>query len=173
MGLAGSSWVVRWYYDVWQRLPTVRTGLYGRGVIGLSAEGHARVAAFPEVMGDDLAASVAFTGEEAAVVPGAKVIVQGPRTVGDLLRRRIRAATATAQLRQHLPGAVDASRTTRADLLRIVRDRPWYAPRLVVFLAVTVLARRRSRAAIRSGDFTTWLRDESSRAVAEQPAGEA
>jgi hypothetical protein len=37
-----------------------------------------------------------------------------------------------------------------------------------------VIARRRSRRAVKAGDFTTWLRDESSRAAAaaEQPAGE-
>jgi hypothetical protein len=33
-----------------------------------------------------------------------------------------------------------------------------------VFLAVTIVARQRARRPIRRGDFSTWLRDDSSRA---------
>ena len=28
-------WTIRWYYDVWSKLPVARTGLFGRGVIGV------------------------------------------------------------------------------------------------------------------------------------------
>jgi len=31
LALSGASWLVRWYYDVWARLPEVRSGLFGRG----------------------------------------------------------------------------------------------------------------------------------------------
>jgi hypothetical protein len=176
LDLAASSRTVRWYYDVWQRLPTVRTGLYGRGVIGVSALGYERLASLPEIMGDDLAASISFGPPEAAVVPDAAVVVLPPRTTADLIRRRVRAATVVAQLHQHLPTAVDAARTTRADLARLLASEPLLAPKLVAFLAVTVVARRRSRAAVRAGDFDSWLRDESSRAggtaVPGGPAGE-
>ncbi|MEV8509136.1 glycosyltransferase [Actinoplanes sp. NPDC051475] len=160
-----SSWPVRWYYDFWQELPVVREGLFGRGVIAVAPEARRRLRALPEVMGDDLAASVAFTPAERRVVPGTRVVVHAPRTLGDLLRRRVRSVTATTQLQQVSQGAVDSARTTRADLVRVVRGRPSAAPKLVVFLAVTVVTRRRARRPIRSGDFTTWLRDESSRAA--------
>jgi hypothetical protein len=160
-----SSWPVRWYYEIWQELPAVREGLFGRGVIGVSPEARRRLRAVPDVMGDDLAASVAFTAAERRVVPGARVVVHAPRTVTDLLRRRVRSVTATTQLQRALPGTVDSARTTRADLLGIVRRRPSAAPKLAVFLAVTAVTRWRARRPIRSGDFTTWLRDESSRAA--------
>jgi glycosyltransferase involved in cell wall biosynthesis len=162
---ARSSWPVRWYYDVWQQLPVVREGLFGRGVIGVSPEARRRLRAVPDVMGDDLAASVAFAPAERRVVTAARVVVHPPRTLADLIRRRVRSVTATTQLQAALPGAVDAARTTRADLLGIVRRRPATAPKLAVFLAVTALTRWRARRPIRSGDFTTWLRDESSRAA--------
>ncbi|MFC7275727.1 glycosyltransferase family 2 protein [Paractinoplanes rhizophilus] len=165
VALDRSSWLVRWYYDVWQELPGVREGLFGRGVIAVSPEGRKRLREVPDVMGDDLAASVAFTPDERKVATGAKVVVHAPRTVGDLVRRRIRSVTATTQLQQARPGTVDSARTSRADLVEILRRRPAYAPKMAVFLAVTVVCRRRARRAIRSGDFTTWLRDESSRAA--------
>ena len=55
-----SNAVVRTYYYVWDRLPQVRHGLFGRGVFALSDEGQRRVSALPAVMSDDLAVSSAF-----------------------------------------------------------------------------------------------------------------
>ena len=34
----GCSWAVRRYYDVWERLPQVGTGLFGRGVVAVTEE---------------------------------------------------------------------------------------------------------------------------------------
>jgi Glycosyl transferase family 2 len=163
MELSGCNVFVRWYYAIWQRLPTVREGLYGRGVIAVDGEGHGRLLKLPEVMGDDFAASLSFSGEEARIVTAATVVVRAPRTIADLIRRRVRVATGVAELHRHLPTAVDAQRTSWSDLIRIVRERPTLAPKVAVFLGVTAVARWRARAAIRSGDFGTWLRDESSR----------
>jgi hypothetical protein len=165
IALDRSSWPVRWYYDIWQELPVVREGLFGRGVVAVSTEGRRRLHDLPDVMGDDLAASVAFTPAERRVVPGARVVVHPPRTVADLIRRRVRSVTATTQLQRARPGTVDSARTSKADLLAIVRGRPAAAPKLAMFLAVTALTRWRARRPIRSGDFSTWLRDESSRAA--------
>jgi hypothetical protein len=36
-------------------------------------------------------------------------------------------------------------------------------PKIAIFLAVTILARRKGKEAARKEDYTTWLRDESSR----------
>lgn len=160
--LDGCPWTVRWFYDVWERLPVVRQGLFGRGVIALSQEGHARVAALPELMGDDLAASLSFAPQERKVVESATVLVYPPRRLRDLLRRRVRSMTVTTQAatQTRLPGA----RTGKADLVGVLRAAPLRnAPKLAWFLVVTAIARSRSRRAVKAGDFTTWLRDESSR----------
>ncbi len=169
---------VRWYYEFWERLPVVRTGLFGRGVIGVNAEGKRRLGEIPDVLGDDLAASVAFEQPQRRVVSRARVRVHAPRTRADLLRRRIRSLTATTQLSERtgavaggLPGpqgeasraGLAAARTTRADLFTVVRTEPRMALRLPVFLGITVLSRRGARRQILAGDYTTWLRDESSR----------
>jgi len=163
MALSGRPWIVRWYYDVWERLPQVRAGLFGRGVIGVAAEGHRRLLDIPEVMGDDLAASVAFAPEERLVVESASVVVHAPRTVADLVRRRVRSLTSIAQLRRDRPDPVDNARTSWSDLADLLRRNPALAGKLAVFLGLTVFIRLRARKPIRQQDYTTWLRDESSR----------
>jgi glycosyltransferase involved in cell wall biosynthesis len=159
----GVAWPVRWYYDVWEQLPGVADGIFGRGVVALSAAGFERVAALPDRMADDLAMSAAFEAGERRLTHGAVVTVHPPRNWADLLRRRVRAATGTAQVYAAAEGVRTDSRTGWPDLLRIARRRPGNAPKVALFLAVAVLARRRAARAVAAGDYTTWLRDESSR----------
>ncbi|MYS22637.1 Glycosyl transferase family 2 [Streptomyces sp. DvalAA-14] len=188
--LAGCAWRVRAYYRVWTRLPAVREGLFGRGVIAVTERGWERLAALPPLMADDLAASLAFGPGERRVVETARVVVHPPRTWADLIRRRIRAAVSTAQLegrqartaaggaltdgaptqagpaREAAPApeaAPPSARTSTADLRTLLRGEPKLLPSVVVFLAAAVTARRRAGKAIRDQDFGTWLRDESSR----------
>jgi cellulose synthase/poly-beta-1,6-N-acetylglucosamine synthase-like glycosyltransferase len=161
--LAGAPWPVRWYYDVWTRLPEVRQGLFGRGVIALGKLGHERLASLPPLLADDLAASLSFAPHERTVVPGARVIVHTPRTFADLLRRRVRAAEGVAQIERAEQGPGSTARTRMPDLLTIARREPRMAPRVMFFLLVAVLARLRASRAVARGDYSTWLRDESSR----------
>jgi hypothetical protein len=174
LALAGRTWLVRWYYDVWTRLPEVRHGLFGRGVIGVSELGHKRIAELPPVLADDLAASLAFAPQERIIVQAASVLVHPPRTFGDLLRRRVRAAVSVAQIEniqaaqgsltvEAAPEPDGAGRTRPTDLLTIARENPGMPPRVALFLMIAVLARLRARRAVRRGDYSTWLRDESSR----------
>lgn len=164
----GCPWTVRWFYDVWLRLPVVREGLFGRGVIGVSEAGYARLSALPELMGDDLAASLVFSAGERAIVQAARSAVHPPRTVRDLIRRRVRVATVTAQAasRAELADAGAAARTSRRDLIDLLREAPLStAPRLAWYLWIILVSRSRARRAVAAGDYTTWLRDESSRAA--------
>ncbi|MEV0181911.1 glycosyltransferase family 2 protein [Streptomyces sp. NPDC050625] len=154
---------VRAYYRVWQQLPAVREGLFGRGVIAVSKAGHDRIAALPPLMADDLAASLAFAPKERLVVESARVVVHPPRTWRDLIKRRIRAAVSTAQVEQHQSPQEASARTSTADLKALLRREPRLFAAVVVFVAAAVTARRGARKAIRAQDFGTWLRDESSR----------
>ncbi|GAA3793101.1 glycosyltransferase [Sphaerisporangium flaviroseum] len=160
--LRDRPWPVRAYYAVWNRLPAVREGLFGRGVIAVSEEGNRRIMDLPPVMGDDLAASLAFAPGERQVVRTAHAVIHPPRTLADLMRRRVRAVTVVAEIEQG-PMAGQDARTGLRDLLAIAARAPWLAPHLGVFLAVTLVARARARRAVRAKDYTTWLRDESSR----------
>jgi cellulose synthase/poly-beta-1,6-N-acetylglucosamine synthase-like glycosyltransferase len=160
---AGRGRAVRWYYDVWEALPQVRTGLFGRGAFALSATGQARVSALPDLLSDDLAVSEAFADHEQRIVPEAAVEVRTPGTLADLVRRRTRVVTGVAQAAA--AGATrPGSTTTPGRLAALVVRRPRLALRLPVFLAVTLVARHAGGRAVRAGDYTTWLRDVSSRA---------
>lgn len=165
LALTGSGWLVRWYYDVWARLPEVRSGLFGRGVIGLSEAGHARVASLPPLLADDLVASLAFGPQERVIVPGARVVIHPPRTAADLLRRRVRATMGVTQVEQAQAAGAPGStaRTRPADLRAIIGRDPRMAVKVAVFAAVAVAARLRARRAVQRRDYSQWLRDESSR----------
>lgn len=163
LDLARSAWPVRWYYDIWARLPGVEAGLFGRGVIAVTEEGYKRLNDLPPLLADDLAASLAFGTDERTVVPDTRVVVHAPRTVRDLIRRRIRVVTGVAQIERSRDAPASSERTSGRDLLAIVRDDPRLAPRMFIFLAVTMAARARGNRAARRNDYTTWLRDESSR----------
>ncbi len=161
--LKDSSWPVRWYYDVWSQLPEVRQGLFGRGVVAVSELGYTRIKELPPVLAEDLAASLAFSPAEREIVAGARVIVHPPRTLAHLLRVRVRAAVGVAQVERTEGAPPSTARTRPHDLLAIVRDRPGMAARVALFLVITMLARLRASRAVRRGDYSTWLRDESSR----------
>ena len=79
LALAGRPWPVRWFYDVWTRLPEVRHGLWGRGVIAVDESGQQRISSLPPLLGDDLAASLLFAPHERSIVADARVIVHTPR----------------------------------------------------------------------------------------------
>jgi Glycosyl transferase family 2 len=162
--LGSASLLVRGYYAVWTRLPQVRTGLFGRGVVAVSAAGHRRTF-LKEVMSDDLAMSEAFALNERAVVADAVVVIRSPRTIGDLVRRRIRVVAGGAQLDQ-LSGRSAEAKTSWRALFQIARERPIMFPCIPIFVGVAFTAKIAARRQVRRGDFTTWLRDESSRRVA-------
>lgn len=163
LALAGRPWLVRWYYSVWTQLPEVRQGIFGRGVVGVSESGYARIANLPPLMADDLAASLSFGPDERTIATDARVIVHPPRTAADLLRRRVRAAVTVTQIEQTAEAPSATARTRPADLLAIARTGPGMAARVLVFMAVAVFARLGARRAVARGDYSTWLRDESSR----------
>lgn len=160
--LAGVPWAVRWYYDVWESLPHVQAGLFGRGVIAVSEEGNRRFDSLPPSMSDDLVLSEAFSEVERRIVESAHVVVRPPRTLTDLLKRRVRVGTGNRQA--DVAGLRRGQSRTRAwTLLTLVRRQPRLSAKVPVFLAVSLVSSLAASRAAKRGDFDTWLRDESSR----------
>lgn len=151
-----------WYYDIWERLPSVKSGLFGRGVIMLSEAGFRRISTLPQFVSDDLAFSESFQPGERSIAGNSVVSVWPARTWRSLVTRRVRVVQGNRELRA--TGRVSESSTTKVgDLLGIVRADPRMSARLLVFLATTVVARMVERGT--RSNRTTWLRDETSRAT--------
>jgi glycosyltransferase involved in cell wall biosynthesis len=162
--LVGRSWLVRAYYRIWEQLPAVQDGLFGRGVVGVSEEGFARIASRPKALGDDLYVHCQFSPAERRIVPEATSVVYGPTTVRDLVKRRMRAVRGNIDLR-----TVDVTSATSPSSIRhlvgTVARHPREIPAALVFLGVTGVA----RAASRHQTSDNWMRDESSRVALKQP----
>jgi hypothetical protein len=114
-------------------------------------------------MGEDLAASLSFAPHERIIVPDASVVVHAPRTFADLLRRRARVEVMVTQVERARVATGPIGRTQPSDLIAVARTEPRMLPRVALFLAVAMLARLRAHRAVAREDFSTWLRDESSR----------
>lgn len=156
-----SGLLVRAYFRFWELLPTVATGLFGRGVIGVSERGGARLRNRPDLMGDDTYIDTQFTDSERKIVSAAVSHVIAPRTTFDLLRRRIRASQGNHEIDGLLPAT--RSRVGIGEVRQVVLANPRRGLDAAVFVLVSMLGRtlghrRRSR---------EWLRDESSRRVAD------
>jgi hypothetical protein len=150
-----------WYYDIWERLPAVKSGLFGRGVIVLSEAGFRRVSGLPRFVSDDLAFSESFQPVERRIAPDSVVSVWPARTWRSLLGRRIRVVHGNREL--GAAGRLSKSASTGVgDLVRIVREEPRMAARLPAFLATTIIARLAQRV-VAGPAGTPWLRDETSR----------
>jgi glycosyltransferase involved in cell wall biosynthesis len=164
---SGSSRLVRAYLDVWETLPAVRSGLYGRGVIGVDEEGVGRLHPRPRVMGDDLFVHHSFSDSERRIVDRAESLVLAPRTLTALRDRRVRAALGNSELVARGTGrstpVTGTGTSSGTALVRFALQHPMESWKAVVFAWVTVAARQRARRMRRAGS-TEWLRDETSRA---------
>lgn len=159
--LDGRPLTVRAYYAIQARLPAAQSGLYGRGMIAVSAEGRTRFDRFPDVLADDLFLDSLFTEDERIVVTSVETAVQTPRRTRDLLRRltRVRRANNALRARRAPVGAPAVRTSSRTSWLRdVVLPHPWLAPAGAVYAAITLLAEAGARRTS-----TGWERDTSSR----------
>ncbi|MDQ0371976.1 glycosyltransferase [Cellulomonas humilata] len=154
--LTGRPLAVRCYFAIQSRLPAARRGLYGRGMIALSAAGRARFEQFPDVLADDLFLDSLFSATERVVLTSVTTEVETPRRTRDLVARLTRVRRGNVALRKGRAGVRASSRTSW--LTDVVLRRPWLAPAGVVYAVLTLVADRRAR---RGGD--QWELDTSSR----------
>jgi glycosyltransferase involved in cell wall biosynthesis len=99
LDLAGRPLLVKAYFAIHGRLPVMRDGLFGRGVVALSKEGRSRFDRFPELVADDLFLDSQFAPEEKEHVNAYAARVATPRRTGDLIRRLVRVRGGNAAMR--------------------------------------------------------------------------
>ena len=163
LNTAGRSWLVRAYFSINERLPAFTDGLFGRGMIALSAEGRARFDVFPEMVADDLFLDSLFTADEKVSVSTVEVVVEAPFTLADLMRRLVRVRRGNSQMRDAArSGEVELSvrKSDKSAWLRIVAREPRLLFAAIPYVAITLTAARRARRSATSSD---WGRDESTR----------
>ncbi|HWS35696.1 MAG TPA: glycosyltransferase family 2 protein [Actinoplanes sp.] len=165
LDVTGRPLLIRAYYAIHGRLPVLRDGLFGRGVVAVSEKGRARFGRFPELVADDLYLDSQFARDEKAHVTAYRARIATPRRTGDLIRRLVRVrggntAMRAAAARGEITVPVRAA--DRSSWLRdVVLPRPWLAPAAACYVAITVIA---AWSAKRAGDGgVAWARDESSR----------
>jgi acetyltransferase-like isoleucine patch superfamily enzyme len=158
----GCPAIIRSFYRVWCELPWFTDNLIGSGIYVLSAAGHARVGAFPEITNDDQYVHDLFETRERATTSSHQFLVRPPRTVGGLIRRRTRTLTGQRELDQRfgqLPG-----RAPRMSLIDLLRRRRASVLDLMVFAVVTKIATLAAAHKELLGD-RGWERDETSRTI--------
>ncbi len=163
LDLAGRPLPVRAYFSVHRHLPALRTGLFGRGVIALSASGRERFDRFPDMVADDLFVDSLFTADEKCQVAAVESVVATPLRTRDLIRRLIRVRAGNAAMRAAATRGeikADVRASGRSSWLKdVVLRRPWLAPAAVCYVGITVYAALLAR---RSGP-VDWGRDGSTR----------
>lgn len=157
-----SSWPVRAYYRINERLPVFHNRLFGRGVIALSNAARARFERFPEIVADDMFLDAVIGPDEKLEIDSA-VRVVAPRRSRDLIRRLARARAGNEEFWRFVsaappgfPALVGA--VTGPRISSWLRDVVWRSPRLLpaalCYLVITALAEIRRRSPgwnVRSG----------------------
>jgi glycosyltransferase involved in cell wall biosynthesis len=138
----GSGLPVRAYYAINRRLPVFRDGLFGRGVIALSAVGRSRFERFPEAIAADLFLDSLFEPQEKRHLPEVVTTLTAPRHTAQLIRRVAR-MRAGYRLMRLMSVARPASNTSW--LRHVVLPRPWLWPAGICYVAVTICAEMISR----------------------------
>jgi glycosyltransferase involved in cell wall biosynthesis len=158
--------LVRSYIAINRRLPAFRDGLFGRGMIALSAEGRERFDRFPTMIADDLFLDSQFAASEKAEAQGVEVVVQAPFTTRALLNRLVRVRRGNTQLRA---ASASVAPVRASDKWAWFRDVVVPEPRLIFpaipYVALTVIAALMARRQ-RSGEHA-WGKDDSTRRIDE------
>jgi len=168
-----SSWPVRAYYTISERLPVFRNRLFGRGVIALSENARRRFDRFPDITADDMFLD-AIVGAEEKVEIDAVVDVEVPRRANQLIRRLARAREGNVEFWRFVRSA-PAGYGLLADpvpgprswswLRAVAFGEPQLIPAAVCYVSIVLLAELRRRSpgfTVRSG----WGRETGASAPA-------
>lgn len=165
LAVTGRPRLVRAYFAINERLPAFQDGLFGRGMIALSAEARARFGEFPIMVADDLFLDSLFTAQEKAHVTDVVVTVETPFTTRDLIQRLVRVRRGNAAMRQAGDRGTVKAAIRPSDRWAWLRHVVAREPRLILhglaYVAITLVAAVRAR----KGPLTalSWGADRSTR----------
>jgi glycosyltransferase involved in cell wall biosynthesis len=160
---ANAGFLVRRWYAVRERLPSIQGALWGAGCYALSDTGRARFGQFPDLVSDDLFIDSLFARDERLIVATDPVVARTPRAVADLVRILQRSYRTQREVHAAGHGVSAAQRGQLHDIVGLLRRRPGQSGDVLVYVAIVVFSRLRAR---RAGP-AQWERDQSSRDAAQ------
>src|SRR5690554_6178651 len=174
--LTERPWAVRAYHVAYLRDPYLSEEHVGSGFYALSEQGHRELARFPELLqllttaryqppAEDLFVRNLFTRAQRRVGPE-PFVIQAPRTLRTLLRRRIRMFRANRELSAHpdfrtLPGTREYGFGHWSRKMLLVP--PCQLPDTIVYMTVDIVARIAARWPSRGLRPVEWGRDHTTR----------
>jgi glycosyltransferase involved in cell wall biosynthesis len=162
LDVSRSPMLVRAYFAINSRLPVFQNALFGRGVVALSEDGHARFDRFPDLVADDLFLDSLYSAAEKREVDTVSARIVTPRRTRDLLRRLVRVRRGNASMRAALAAGGGVRPAAPASWLRDVALRnTTLIPAAACYAAITVTAAVLARFPERPSG--AWGRDDSSR----------
>lgn len=163
MSYRGASWIVRSYYEVWQKLPYVKEGMIGTGVYALSREGRSRFGQFPDILADDGYIRALFNENERVSVRESCSIVRAPLTLKGLLSIKTRSRLGGYELAQKFPELMGNEKKEYKSALCKLFPHISLWPKMIVYLYVNLLARFLAKRRFETYGYSGWQRDDSSR----------
>lgn len=162
--LAGRSWPVRAYYEIWTRLPYISESSVGSGIYAMSKEGRERFGEFPDIFAEDSYVRALFAPEERSAPEGSSFLVTPPSTLAGIVRVNARRRIGFKEFGNRYPELKKCEKLSshQGALIRLaLRPRRW--PALAVYVATkfaTIVTHTRR---YWLADRRVWDRDESSR----------
>ncbi len=146
-----ASRFVKSYHRIWCRLPSVRRGLAGRGVYGMSEAGRSRFGSWPSVVADDFFVDRLFDVDEQTNVSSSSVVA-APGTLQELVARKARVFRGNLTLHDDPATARYSLRVPPSSRawLGVVRSQPGLVRDAPVYVAVTMIAKGRAWLRVRS-----------------------
>ena len=166
--LAGRSWFVRAFYDVWRRTPYISEGMIGSGVYAVSEKGRRRWEEIPAITADDIYVRLQFKPGERTVVADCTFTIKPPMSLAGLVKIKTRGHFGIIELKKLYPQLFKNEGESHASALPKMACNPLLWPKLAVYMYVRLKSRKAAEKRLQAGDYKTWERDDSSRAMPAQ-----
>lgn len=163
--LSRSNVMVKAFYGIWMRLPYFADGqMVGSGVFILSQAGRQRFGEFPQIIADDGYVRSLFGGQERRTANGCRFTIFAPQNLSDLIKIKSRVRFGNMELKMKYPELSVGSENSPQALVSLVLKKPWLVPAAFVYAYVQWQTKRNADHRMAIADFSTWERDNSSRA---------
>lgn len=159
-----NAWV-KSFYDIWMRLPYFSSGqMVGSGLFILSEDGRKRFETFPNIISDDGYVRSLFNENERRMINEFSFKIFAPRTLHDLIKIKTRVRFGNMEVAKKYPSMKIGQDNGLSDIAKLSITKPPLLLKSLVYIYVQLRTKQLSQKRMAAADFTTWERDESSRA---------